>query len=142
MQANIHVHVTLTHTEHRHTHTHTHTADIENVSIQQKRTILFSCIQLMSEATAEHRSSVNYTVFHCKAMQAYHSVAVLLSSPNSPEPQASEWREFFSPDIQSRLLPTFLNNASQLHHSTASTSLYLSSIRPPLLSILSSPLSI
>ena len=67
----------------------------------------------MLEATPTQRDSVNYTVFYCKAMRACHAVSFLLTSPLSPEQQASEWREFFSHDIHSCLLPAFLNFASQ-----------------------------
>jgi tRNA G26 N,N-dimethylase Trm1 len=67
---------------------------------------------LTSETTDQYKNSVNYTVFYCKAMQACRDVALLLTSPLSPEQQADEWREFFSPDIQARLLPFFLNTTS------------------------------
>lgn len=71
------------------------------------------CVQLVSEATPTQRDSVNYTVFYCKAMQVCHRVSSYLTSPLSPASRASEWTEFFAPDLHSCLLPAFLNTASQ-----------------------------
>ncbi|CAI8053585.1 hypothetical protein GBAR_LOCUS29304 [Geodia barretti] len=74
---------------------------------------LVTITHLVSEATPSQRNSVNYTVFYCKAMAACHDVASVLTSPSSPDQQAGDWKEFFAPDINSCLLPAFLNRATQ-----------------------------